>query len=171
MKNVITYTPVQESDFLFICKLYNRYIRDSTITFRKEILQPESIPEVLPVGHARYPAFMVHAGGEKAGFCALTQFRNKEAYDRTAEVLVYLHPEFARKGIGKQALHHLELEARRLGIQVLMGFITAENLASVKLFEKLAYIQRAYYPRIGEKFGRILDVVVYQKELDKTPLA
>jgi phosphinothricin acetyltransferase len=55
--------------------------------------------------------------------------------------------------------------AQTAGIHVLVGTLTAENAASVRLFEKAGYVKCAHLKNIGEKFGRILDVVIYQKEI------
>jgi phosphinothricin acetyltransferase len=47
----------------------------------------------------------------------------------------------------------------------MFAFITAENEMSVKLFEKLGYDPCSHFKNIGEKFNRLLDVQVFQKEL------
>ena len=47
-----------------------------------------------------------------------------------------------------------------------MGIITAENESSVKLFERMGYEKCGHFKQVGEKFGRILDVVAYQKLLN-----
>ena len=46
-----------------------------------------------------------------------------------------------------------------------MGVITAENEASIKLFEKENYFKVGHLKNIGVKFGKELDVVSYQKEI------
>ena len=102
------------------------------------------------------------------GFVYLSQFRKREAYDRTAEITVYLKPDYIRKGIGKLTLVHMEDIARDAGISVLVGIISGDNMDSIALFKKMGYWQCAYYRQVGEKFGRIMDVVVYQKIIDES---
>ena len=46
---------------------------------------------------------------------------------------------------------------------MLMGIISGDNAGSIKLFEKAGYEKCGHFRQIGEKFGRILDVVAYQK--------
>ena len=82
-----------------------------------------------------------------------------------AEVTIYLKPEYFGKGIGREVLLQMEQKALEVSIVVLMGIITAENEASVKLFERMGYEKCGHFKQVGEKFGRILDVVAYQKLL------
>jgi len=101
-----------------------------------------------------------------AGFCFFTRFRVKKAYERTAELGVYFKPEFTGKGLGKEAVNFLEKEAAASGIKVLIASISGENSTSIRLAEKMGYQKCAHYQSVGEKFGRVLDVVEYQKILD-----
>jgi phosphinothricin acetyltransferase len=48
---------------------------------------------------------------------------------------------------------------------VLVGTLCGENHASIRLMEKSGYSRCAHLKNIGEKFGKLLDVVVYQKEI------
>jgi phosphinothricin acetyltransferase len=79
---------------------------------------------------------------------------------------LYLRPEFSGKGIGSDVLVFLEKFAIGNGIRVLIASISGENSASIKLFTRAGYEKCAHYREVGEKFGRILDVVDYQKILD-----
>lgn len=45
-------------------------------------------------------------------------------------------------------------------------YLKEGNEASVRLFEKNNYFNCANYKNVGEKFGKILGVVYYEKELD-----
>lgn len=162
----IDFRPIHFSDIPMILEIYNHYIQYSTVTFRTEILHKNDIPNILPVSHKKYRSFVISKDSGDVGFCAISRFRNKEAYDRTAEVFVYLKPDWLGKGIGNKTLGFLERTALELGISVLIAYITAENIQSVKAFEKAGYNKAAHLKNVGEKFNRILDVVIYQKELN-----
>jgi L-amino acid N-acyltransferase YncA len=43
--------------------------------------------------------------------------------------------------------------------------ISAENTSSIRLSQQMGYEQCAHYKQVGEKFGRLVDVVEYQKIL------
>ncbi|MEI7898277.1 MAG: GNAT family N-acetyltransferase [bacterium] len=51
---------------------------------------------------------MIRADGISCGFCYISQYKKRQAYDRTAEVSLYLTPGFTGRGIGPDALRHLE---------------------------------------------------------------
>jgi phosphinothricin acetyltransferase len=70
------------------------------------------------------------------------------------------------RGLGRRLLGHLEARARESGFHVLVAGISADNVASVRLFESAGFQKCAHYREVGKKFGRVLDVVHYQKILD-----
>jgi len=116
--------------------------------------------------HKWYKAYVIQRGGEMAGFCFATQLKNHASYDRTAELGVYLKPEYTRRGLGGEAVRHMEKAATADGLKMLIASICGENAASLKLFEKLGYDRCGHFKRIGEKWGRVLDVVFFQKSLE-----
>ena len=117
------------------------------------------------VSSQKYPSFLIKDNDEIIGYCFLTQYKKRQAYDRSAELSIYLKPEFTGKGIGPVALNYLEVAAKNAGIHVLVGTLCGENYASIRLMEKSGYSKCAHLKNIGEKFGKILDVVIYQKEI------
>jgi phosphinothricin acetyltransferase len=48
---------------------------------------------------------------------------------------------------------------------VLIGTLCGENYASIRLLEYMGYTKAAHLRNVGEKFGKILDVVMYQKDI------
>jgi len=111
----------------------------------------------------KYKSFLISLDDEPCGFCYYAQYKKRQAYDRTAEISLYLKPEYTGRGIGKEVLKHLEKVAKKNGISVLIGIISGDNENIIKLFEKCGYEKCAHYKQIGEKFNKILDVVSYQK--------
>jgi phosphinothricin acetyltransferase len=108
---------------------------------------------------------MITVDGRAAGYCFLTNYKKRQAYDRTAEVTIYLDPESCKKGIGKIALAHLEKIAIENGLKNLIGIITGDNEDSIGLFARSGFIKCAHFKNVGEKFNKVLDVVAFQKEI------
>jgi phosphinothricin acetyltransferase len=100
------------------------------------------------------------------GFCFLTRFRKKPAYDRTAEIGLYLTPGYTGKGTGQAMVRFLEDYARGHEIDVILATISGENRNSIRLFEILGYERCAHYRQIAIKFGRRLDLMNYEKILE-----
>lgn len=162
----IKFREITASDFLAIKEIYDWYIENSTATFHTEPIQLKELQEFVFVNHPLYKSFLILHDHETAGYCFLTYYKKRQAYDRTAEVTLYLKQEFHHKGMGRMAMDYLEERAREVGLKNLIGIITGENHGSIALFEKSGYTKCAHFKNVGEKFDRILDVVAYQKELD-----
>lgn len=163
----IQFIDICESDFEFMKEVYDHYILTSTSTYYTEKISIDELKEFIPVGHKKYKSFLIKADGLACGFCYISQYKKRQAYDRTAEVSLYLKPGFTGQGIGQKALKHLCEVARKNGINVLIGIISGDNATSIKLFEKCGFEKCGHLKQVGKKFNKILDVVFYQKILDK----
>ncbi|MGV8129842.1 MAG: GNAT family N-acetyltransferase [Methanolinea sp.] len=162
---MVEFVPVTDGDLDEILDIYNYYIRNSTATFHSGKMSLEELKEFLHISNTRYPSFLIREGDETIGYCFLSQYKKRQAYDRSAELSVYLKPGYTGKGIGKSALDRLESAAGPAGLHVLIGTLCGENHPCIRLMEKSGYSRCAHLKNVGEKFGRILDVVVYQKEI------
>lgn len=164
-KMKIQFIDLSESDLELVKNIYDYYIENSTATYYTEKISIKELKEFIPVNNKKYRSFLIKTDNECCGFCYLSQYKKRQAYNRTAEISLYLKPEYTGRGIGKEALKHLEQIAKMNGISVLIGIISGDNGNSIKLFEKNGYEKCAHYKQIGEKFNKILDVVSYQKIL------
>lgn len=161
----LNFQKLTEKDLPIVKEIYDWYILQSTATFHTEPIQLSELKEFIHLDHPRYPAYLILADQQVAGYCYLTYYKKRQAYDRTAEVTLYLKPELHHQGIGKATLEYLETKGREIGLKNLLGIITGENVGSIALFKKCGYTQCAHFRNVGEKFGRVLDVMGYQKEI------
>jgi phosphinothricin acetyltransferase len=161
----IGFIEIREQDFPAIKEIYDWYIAHSTATFHTEPIRISQLKEFIFIDHPLYKSYLVFNGVELAGYCFLTYYKNRQAYDRTAEVTIYLKPLCCGKGIGKTAMNHLEQVARQNGLKNLIGIISGDNAGSISLFEKSGYSKCAHFKNVGEKFNKVLDVVAFQKEI------
>lgn len=161
----ITFQPITNDNISEVLEIYNWYVLNSTATFHIDAIEADELKKMISMGHYKYQSFAIIEKNKICGFCYLSQFRYKEAYDRTAEVTLYFQHEHTGKGNGKQVLSFLENLAKQHQIVNLIGVITAENTNSVKLFERSGYFKAAHLKQVGVKFNRALDVTWYQKEL------
>jgi len=161
----ISLIPIEEHHLPEVRDIYNYYILNSTATFHTEEISTDEAKGIIPFKHPKYKSFMIIKDETICGYVYLGCYKPRQAYDRTSEVTIYLKPEFAGFGIGKVVLEKMEQLAPELNIKILLGIITGENTGSIKLFEKCGYEKCAHFKQVGEKFGRILDVVAYQKFL------
>ncbi|MDE2422161.1 MAG: N-acetyltransferase [Gammaproteobacteria bacterium] len=111
----------------------------------------------------------IDASGNLLGFASWGTFRAFPAYKYTVEHSVYIQKESRGRGLSKILMNELIKRARESQLHVLVGCIDASNEASISLHEKLGFHHVGTFDQIGFKFGRWLDVVFYQLNLD-TPL-
>jgi len=161
----VEFQEISDHDFPAIKEIYDWYIKNSTATFHTEPIRIDQLKEFIFLKHRLYGSYLIFAGDETAGYCFLTYYKNRQAYDRTAEVTIYLKPEYCGKGIGMAAMNYLEQVAYARGLKNLIGIISGNNNGSIALFEKSGYSKCAHFRNVGEKFGKVLDVVAYQKEI------
>lgn len=158
---------LQEIDYPLVKEIYDYYVVNTTVTFATDTISLPELKEAILMGHPKYKSFVIKLNGTICGYCYFSQYRKRAAYERTAEVSVYLKPGLEGKRIGTKTLEKMEKIALQNGLAVLIGIITAENEQSVRLFEKCGFEKCAHFRKVGEKFNRLLDVVAYQKILDE----
>ena len=154
-------------DMVDVTRIYNYYVAHTTVSFHMAPRTKEEMTAMLLHPGGPFGAYALTEGGNLAGYCALVPFSAREAYAVTAELSLYLEPDVRRQGYGQAMLDFLENEAAKKGFVSLMARVTAENTASVGLFGKNGYTRAGYYEKIGCKFGKLLDVIAFQKVLQK----
>lgn len=157
--------PVDEAMLPELTGIYNYYVLNTTVTFHAKKLDMEGMRSILFNEDPRFPSYAILNGNELCGYCILACYKKREAYDSTAEVTIYLKNGMERRGIGTFALKQMEGIAVQKGFHTLLAVICAENSGSIGLFTRLGYEKCAHYKEVGLKFGRLLDVVCFQKIL------
>ncbi|HVF73033.1 MAG TPA: GNAT family N-acetyltransferase [Chthoniobacterales bacterium] len=150
-----------------ITDLLNHYVSKTTSTF---ITEPQTVEQQIAwftQRSERYPAVAVETGGRLIGWGALSPHNPRGGYRYSADISIYLHPDFHRQGIGRALLRELIERARSLGHHVLVAGCCTESTASIALHESLGFERVGTFRQIGRKFDRWLDVVYLQLILGK----
>ena len=108
--------------------------------------------------------------GELLGFATYGTFRAFPAYKYTVEHSVYVQRERRGRGLGAALLRRLIDRAVEQDYHVMVGAIDAANVASVALHRKLGFEPCGTIRHAGFKFGRWLDLALYELVLP-TPTA
>ncbi len=158
----------REGDLPGIFAIYDREVLHGTATFQTEVSTPSQRSDWWSAHrNPRYPALVAEIGGSIVGWATLSQWSPRRAYDRTAEDSVYVAPEHHRRGVARALLRELLARARHNGVAVVLARTCEESVASIALHESLGFVTIGTMRRVGEKFGRLLDVRVLQLELDR----
>jgi phosphinothricin acetyltransferase len=155
-----------------IMEIYNEQVRHGTATFDTE---PKAAADhdawFTRHDRERYPILVAVEGdpveGDQiAGWARLHPWSDRSAYARSAENSVYVHTDWRGRGVARALMTELLARARAGGLSVVLARIAEGNPASIRLHRSLGFQRIGTMRRVGEKFGRILDVEMMQVHLD-----
>jgi len=146
-----------------LASIYNYYVINTVFTLHEEPLSDAAMKNILCFKDARSGGFTVLLDSRIAGYISLTKHKIREAYRDTGEIALYLHKDFLRKGIGREALKFIERFAAEKKYHTLIAAVSSDNSGSIKLFESSGYTKCAHFKEVAKKFGSYLDICSYQK--------
>ena len=155
-----------------ILEIFNEAIANSTaiyeyVPFKADYMEKWFEAKV----QGRYPVIgFENEAGELAGFASYGKFRDRPAYKYTVEHSVYVDTRFRGQKLGRRLLEAVIDAAGRQNYHVLIGGIDATNAVSIRLHESFGFTHCGTVAQAGFKFGRWLDLALYQKILS-TPAA
>lgn len=155
-----------------ILAILNEVIRHSTALYD---YHPRSLAQMKTWFEAKqngnYPVIgAVDEHGTLMGFATYGRFREQPAFKYTVEHSLYLHVDFRGQGLAKPLMVELIAMAQQQGMHVVIGAIDAENTGSIALHQKLGFTHAGTIRQAGFKFGRWLDLSLYQLNLP-TPVS
>lgn len=157
--------PAVVQDAAAIARIYNHYIAESTATFDTTPKSEQDRRVWLENRSAAHPVVVVEEDGHVVGWGALSAYRDRPAWAATVEAAVYLAPDAVSRGLGGLVLSRLVTDACATGVHVVVAQVVSENGASLGLFERAGFERVGTLTQVGRKFGRWLDVVLFQKAL------
>ncbi len=104
--------------------------------------------------------------GVLMGFASYGPFRPFPAFKYSVEHSVYVDQRYRGRGLGEALLRAVIERAREQDYHVVVGAIDSSNTVSCALHEKLGFTRAGTIAQAGFKFGRWLDLVFYQLQLD-----
>lgn len=139
-------------------EIYRPFVESSHSTFETEVPGVEAFAGRMARFLATHPWLVAVDGDRVAGYAYASPFKDRAAYQWTAEVSVYLAPYARGRGLGRALYEALFRCMRGLGYLNAVGLIAQPNEASVALHEKMGFERVAWLPRPGFKLGRWHDV-------------
>lgn len=154
--------PVKATDAAAIAAIYNEYVLHTDISFETEPLSEAAMRERIILLSARYPYLVAEEDGHIIGYCYAHPWKEAAAYFRSWETTVYLHPQHLGRNIGTRLMQALINRCCAAGCHALIACITADNFASREFHRSLGFSPVSHFAEVGQKHGRLLDVVDYQ---------
>jgi phosphinothricin acetyltransferase len=154
------------ADLPAIIKIYNTSIPGRMATADLEPVTVESRMDWFK-SHtpARRPLWVLELDDRVTAWLSFRSFYGREAYRHTAEVSVYVSPDYHRQQLGNSLLNQALATAPSLDLKTLVAFIFAHNPPSLNLFKKHGFQQWGYLPQIAELNGIDRDLVILGRQL------
>lgn len=107
------------------------------------------------------PIWVLESDNRIIGWLSFQDFYYRRlAYHATAELSIYIAPEYHQKGVGKKLLETAIIRSPEFKIKTLLGFIFGHNYPSLGLFEKFGFSRWGYLPQIADLDGIERDLVI-----------
>ena len=153
------------SDAELILKIYSHYVTDTCVSFETEVPSIEEFASRIENTIKSYPYLVCEIDEKIVGYAYGSKYREREAYRYSAEVSVYVVPEYHRRGIGRALYAKLFELLKEQGIYTAYAGITVPNYNSVGLHKAMGFREVGIYKNVGYKFGTWLSSLWVEKPL------
>jgi L-amino acid N-acyltransferase YncA len=144
-----------------IVEIYNATIPSRLVTADLEPVTVEDRVKWFEEHRAGFrPLWVAQRDGEIAGWLSFSSFYGRPAYDKTAEISLYVAERFRRRGLGAYLLGAAIAHAPSVRVDTLLGFIFGHNAPSLTLFEKFGFARWGHLPGVAELDGVERDLVI-----------
>lgn len=163
---VMIVRPSTPADLPAINAIYNFYVETSPATFDLEPMTEDWRRDWFGARVASgLPVLVAAVEGELAGWCCLSQWSPKQAYQSTVEESIYIADDHRGQGVGRALLTAILEAARSLEKQVVMAGVVGCQQASLALHRKCGFVEAGRYEHMGYKLGAWHDVHWFQHHL------
>lgn len=163
----LTLRDALDHDMPAVQGIYAHHVIHGTASFE---LEPPTLEQMLQrradICANGLPYVVAEANGEIVGYAYATLYRPRPAYRFTVEDSVYVREGMAGLGIGQRLLETVIQRCTDDGRRQMVAIIgNSENLASMRLHERLGFRTVGVFESVGFKHGRWLDTVIMQRKL------
>ena len=167
-KPPVVIRPSRDGDIEAMLAIYRRHIRHGIGDNIEETGMPE--PDDLRdrrknFRNHRLPHLVATLVGEVIGYAYVVPFRKRPAYRFAVKHSIYVHHEQIGRGIGRLLIQELIDACAAAGFRQMIGYIDAENTASLRLHEKFGFVRVGLLPGVAYRNGRWADSVMVQRSV------
>lgn len=146
-------------DWDVVSKIYKLGIETGIATFETEVPSWEKWNDKC-LNHSRLAAW---SENKIVGWAALSPVSNRKVYNGVAEVSVYVHSDYANKGVGSFLLEKLINKSEKNGIWTLQAGIFRKNIPSINLHKKMGFREIGYREKVAKRDGKWHDNIILER--------
>jgi len=150
---------IEPEDWQEIARIYKQGIATGIATFETEVPTWKQWDD----SHIKSCRLAARMGNQLVGWAALSAVSGRCVYGGVAEVSVYVDNESNGKGIGSQLLKSLINESKNEGFWTIQSGIFPQNIASIKLHEKMGFRKIGYREKIGKLHSIWYDNILMER--------
>lgn len=110
-----------------------------------------------------HPLIVAEHKGRVVGYASLSAFRNKDAYNTTAELSVYVLPDFRMIGVATELVECIiQIAKSDKNLHTIVSVITSGNSASIAFHEKIGFEYCGTIKNAAFKFDKFIDILIYR---------
>jgi len=155
--------PPRDDDFGSIAAITNHYIATTAIHFAYEPVGEDDLRGMWHGYRDRFPWLVLEEDGQVLGYAKAGTWRDRAAYQWTAETGLYLAPAARGHGRGTALYAALLAELVAAGFHSAVAGITLPNPASAALHVALGFVSVGIVREAGWKHDRWHDLELWQK--------
>jgi len=150
-----------------ITEIYSHHVLHGIATFEEIAPDVDDMAgRMSKVIERGLPWLVAEKDGKVLGYAYAGPFHLRSAYRFTVEDSIYLAPSAFGRGVGSLLLAELIERCRKAGMIQMMAVIgDSQNMGSISLHRKFGFSDMGIARNIGFKFGKWVDVVYMQLEL------
>jgi len=158
---LFTHRIARRQDLPQIVAIYNATIPSRIVTADTEPVSVQSRVRWFEDHDPGFrPLWVAEADGQIAGWLSFSSFYGRPAYNKTAEISVYVHEDHRRRGLGAYFLAAALAHTPSLKLDTLLGFIFGHNTPSLALFRKFGFQRWGELPRVAALDGIERDLII-----------
>jgi phosphinothricin acetyltransferase len=158
---MLSHRVATREDLPQIVAIYNSTVPSRMVTADLEPVSVESrVPWFEEHSPGTWPLWVVEQDGVIAAWLSFSAWNRRAGYRRTAELSVYVHDDYRRRGIAGYLLEQALAAAPELQLDNLIGLIFAHNAPSLGLFERFGFAHWGLLPKVTVLDGIERDVVI-----------
>ncbi|MFS8037011.1 N-acetyltransferase family protein [Xanthobacter sp. AM11] len=166
--SAILIRPSRDGDVDAMLAIYRRHIRRGV----EEGVDDDGAPEPDDLRERRknlksrrLPHIVATSGETVVGYAYVVLFRKRPAYRYTVKHSIYVHHEHVGEGVGSRLMRGLIDACAAVGFRQMIGYIDADNTASLALHERFGFVRVGLLPGVAFRYGRWADSVMVQRSL------
>ena len=166
----VTIRTARFEDAADIQAIYAPFVQETSVSFETVPPSVETMAERISSNLARHGYFLAESDAGILGFAYASPYRPRPAYDRTAEVSVYLAPQAQGRGLAQALYRALFAHLAARGFHTAVAIVTLPNPQSAQLHERCGFAHVGSLQDVGRKFGQWHGTAIYQRMIGQADL-